>query len=109
MITKRATALIAALSLLGAVTPAAFAQNTFISTDDDYNVGEENHFEIFQYEVDIGRVTNDDGNSTGNTALELILQNANVTQSNNNEDNNNFNATQIEIDICAIVHIGIIC
>jgi spermidine/putrescine-binding protein len=103
--TKRTAALITAMALLGTVAPAAFAQNIAINTDD--NVGEENHSKIFQYEADIGRVTNDDGSSTAATALRLALQNANVTQSNNNEDNDDLNV--IPIDICALTGLAIFC
>jgi hypothetical protein len=105
MITARPAALIAAMSLLGTVAPAAFAQNIAINTDD--NVGEENHSEIFQYEADIGKVTNDDGNWTGYTALWSALQNANVTQSNNVEDNDDLNV--IPIDLCALTGLAIFC
>jgi hypothetical protein len=105
MVTSRTGALIAAMSLLGTVAPAAFAQNIAINTDD--NPGEAQHSKIYQYEADIGTVTNDDGNWTGFSALWSALQNANVTQSNNNEENGDLSV--IPIDICDLTGISIFC
>jgi hypothetical protein len=105
MITARTGALIVTMSLLWIIAPAAFAQNIAINTDD--NAGEENHVRTYQYDADIGRVTNDDGNWTGFSSLWSALENANLTQSNSNEESDNLNA--IPVDMCALTGIAIFC
>jgi hypothetical protein len=105
MITARTGALIATMSLLWTVAPAAFAQNIAINTDDD--VGEENHVKTYQYDADIGRVTNDDGNWTGFSALWSALENANLTQRNSSEESGDLNV--VPVDICDLTGIALFC
>ena len=110
MITTRTTALIAAMSLLGTVIPAAaFAQNTSVNTDDD-KVGQINEIKQFQLaknEADAGNVKGDDNIVAGNNAVALSFQDQDADASNDNDDNDDFDTTQI--DICALVVVGIIC
>ncbi len=113
MITTRTTALIAAMSLLGTVAPAAvpaFAQNTSVNTDDDF-VAQANKIEQEQKaenEAKAGNVDDGDGNIVaGNNAVALSFQNQQATATNDVDDNDDFTTTQV--DLCAIVLIGIVC
>jgi hypothetical protein len=110
MITTRTTAIIAAMSLLSTVIPAAaFAQNTSVNTDDDV-VGQVNKIKQFQLaanEADAGNVKGDDNIVAGNNAVALSFQNQDADADNSVDDNDDFDTTQI--DVCAFVVVGIIC
>jgi hypothetical protein len=111
MITTRTTALLAAMSLLGSMAPAAvFAQNTSVNTDDDA-VFQANKIKQEQYaenKAAAGNVDDGDGNIVaGNNAVALSFQNQDADADNDNNDNDDFTTTQV--DVCAVVVIGIIC
>jgi hypothetical protein len=110
MITTRTTALIAAMSLLGTVIPAAaFAQNTSVNTDDDFNL-QSNTIKQAQAaynEADAGNVKGDDNIVAGNNAVALSFQDQDADASNDVDDNDDFTTTQV--DICALVVVGIVC
>jgi hypothetical protein len=110
MITTRTTALIAAMSLLGTMAPAAFAQNTSVNTDDDL-VGQINEIKQGQYaknEAAAGNVDDGDDNIVaGNNAVALSFQNQDADASNTNDDNDDFTTTQV--DLCAFVGLAFVC
>jgi hypothetical protein len=83
MIPIRTTALIAAMSLLGTVTPAAFAVNSAAQGDVTF---QENKAEIKQKaESEATNISvSDTGNSGGNTVISGNLQTATVVQVNSN-------------------------
>ena len=109
MITTRTAALVAAMSLLGTVVPAAFAQNTSVNTDDDVvgQINEIKQFQLAKNEADAGNVKGDDNIVAGNNAVALSFQDQDADADNDNDDNDDFDTTQI--DICALVVVGIIC
>ena len=96
MISARTTALLAALSLVAvSAAPAAFAVNS--ASQGDVTV-QENKAKIKQYaESEANNVSvSGDGNSGGNTVISANVQDADVTQSN---DNPHFNAL-VQFNIC---------
>jgi hypothetical protein len=110
MITTRTAALIAAMSLLGTVAPAAFAQNTSVNQDSDW-VGQVNKIEQEQKAVNFASAGGSGGSGddviAGNNAVALSFQNQDADASNDNDDNDDFTTTQV--DVCAFVVVGIIC
>lgn len=107
---KSTAALIAAMSLLGAVAPAAFAQNTAVNQDNDY-VKQKNKIEQEQTAVNFASAGGDGGDGddviAGNNAAAVSFQDQDADASNTNSDDDTFTTTQT--DICAIVLVGIIC
>jgi hypothetical protein len=108
--TKRTAALIAAMSLLGTVVPAAFAQNTAVNQDNDY-VKQKNKIEQEQAAVNFATAggSGGDGNDViaGNNAAAVSFQDQDATADNTNSDDDTFTTNQT--DVCAIVLVGIIC
>jgi hypothetical protein len=104
MTTKRTVALIAAMSLLGTVAPAAFAQNTAVNQDNDY-VKQLNKIDQDQTAANIAAAGGDGGDGddliAGNTAAAVSSQNQSATADNTNSDDDTFTTNQT--DICAIV------
>src|SRR5919108_6645957 len=110
MITTRTAALIVAMSLLGTVVPAAFAQNTSVVQDNDY-VKQKNKIEQEQTAVNFASAGGSGGSGddviAGNNAAAVSFQNQDATATNDNSDDDTFTTTQI--DVCAIVLVAIIC
>ena len=109
MITTRTTALIAAMSLLGTVAPAAFAQNTSVNTDDDVFI-QDAEIKQKQYasnEANAGNVKGDDNIVAGNNAVAFSLQNQYADIDQDIDDNDDFTTTQE--DICVLVSIAFTC
>jgi hypothetical protein len=107
MITTRTAALIATMSLLGTVVPAAFAQNTSVNTDDDKTF-QANKIEQEQKAANFAAAGNGGkGITAGNNAVAFSLQNQDADARNTNNDNDRVTTTQV--DICAFVVVGIVC
>jgi hypothetical protein len=110
MITTRTAALIAAMSLLGTVAPAAFAQNTSVNQDNDW-VKQVNKIEQEQTAVNFAAAGGDGGKGddviAGNNAAAVSFQDQDADASNTNSDDDDFTTTQV--DVCAIVLVAIIC
>src|ERR671922_1252018 len=110
MITTRTAALIAAMSLLGTVAPAAFAQNTSVVQDNDW-VKQVNKIKQEQTAVNFASAGGSGGSGddviAGNNAAAVSFQDQDADASNTNEDNDDFTTTQV--DVCAIVLVAIIC
>ena len=109
MITTRTTALIAAMSLLGTVVPEAFAQNTSVNTDDDFTL-QANSITQAQAafnDASAGNVKGDDNIVAGNNGFALSFQDQDADADNDNDDNDDFTTTQV--DVCALVLVGIVC
>jgi hypothetical protein len=109
MITTRTTALIAAMSLLGTVAPAAFAQNTSVNTDDDYaaQIADIKQKQYASNEANAGNVKGDNNIVAGNNAVAFSLQDQYADVDQDIDDNDDFNTGQL--DVCALVNVGIIC
>jgi len=105
MITTRTAALVAAMSLLGTVAPAAFAQVGNIATDDDI-FAQSNEAEIRQSAVSVANNDND-GNQAGVNVVSANFQDADIDQDNDAEDNDD--VTQVGVDICALFNAAFIC
>ena len=105
MITTRTAALVAAMSLLGTVAPAAFAQVGNIATDDDI-FAQANEAEIRQSAVSFANNEND-GNQAGVNVVSANFQDADVDQDNDAEDNDD--VTQVGVDVCALFNAAFIC
>ena len=105
MITTRTAALIAAVSLLGTVAPAAFAQVGNTNTDNDI-FAQANHAKIAQNAFSAASNKND-GNQAGVNVVSANFQNADVHQ--RNEANDNDNVHQTGVDVCADFNIAFIC
>jgi len=111
MVTIRTTALIMAMSVVGAVAPGAFAQNTNIVIDDNL-ISQENTIEQTQVTINsavAGNVSEGQNNLVaGNSVTTLSFQNQSAIADNNVDDNDDFNTVQV--DVCAILTIvGIGC
>jgi hypothetical protein len=110
MITTRTAALVVAMSLLGTVAPAAFAQNTSVNTDDDV-VKQKNKIEQEQTAVNFAAAGGSGGDGddviAGNNAVAVSFQDQDATATNDNDDNDDFTTDQL--DVCALVLVGIIC
>jgi hypothetical protein len=109
MITTRTAALIATMSLLGTVAPAAFAQNTSVNQDNDW-VKQKNNIEQEQTAVNFAAAGGDGGDGdviAGNNAAAVSFQDQDATATNTNSDDDTFDTEQI--DVCAIVLVAIIC
>ena len=108
--TKRTAALIAAMSLLGTVAPAAFAQNTSVVQDNDV-VKQKNKIEQEQTAVNFAAAGGDGGSGddviAGNNAAAVSFQDQDATATNDNRDDDDFTTTQV--DVCAIVLVAFIC
>jgi hypothetical protein len=96
MITTRTAALIAAMSLLGTVAPAAFAQVGNINEDDDI-FAQANEAKIKQEAVSVANNDND-GNQAGVNVVSANFQFADVDQDNDADDNDD--VTQVGVDLC---------
>ena len=105
MITTRTAALIAAMSLLGTVAPAAFAQVGNIATDDDI-FAQANEAKIKQEAFSAAGNSNT-GNQAGVNVVSANFQDADVDQDNDAEDNDD--VEQIGVDICAGFGFAFIC
>ena len=105
MITTRTAALIAAMSLLGTVAPAAFAQVGNVNSDDDI-FAQTNEAKIKQ-DAASAAINHNDGNQAGVNVVSANFQDANVDQENNAEDNDD--VTQVGVDVCADFDIAFIC
>ena len=107
---KRTTALIATIALLGTVAPAAFAQNTSVNQDND-EVKQKNYIDQYQASFNEAAAGGDGGSGddviAGNNAAAVSFQNQEATASNTNSDEDTFDTTQV--DICLAVVVGIIC
>src|SRR5919108_6352120 len=110
MITTRTAALIAAMSLLGTVAPAAFAQNTSVNQDNDWTK-QVNKIEQEQTAVNFAAAGGDGGDGddviAGNNAAAVSFQDQDADASNTNTDDDTFTTTQV--DVCAIVLVAFIC
>ena len=109
MITTRTTALIAAMSLLGTVAPAAFAQNTSVNTDDDVFI-QDAEIKQKQYasnEANAGNVKGDDNIVAGNNAVAFSTQDQDADIDQDIDDNDDFTVDQV--DVCAVVDIALLC
>ena len=102
---KRTAALIAAMSLLGTVAPAAFAQVGNINEDDDI-FAQANHAKVKQDAFSAASNKND-GNQAGVNVVSANFQNADVDQSNDADDNDD--VTQVGVDFCAGFDLAFIC
>ena len=105
MITTRTAALVAAMSLLGTVAPAAFAQVGNINEDDDI-FAQSNEAKIKQNAFSIAKNDND-GNQAGVNVVSANFQFADVDQDNDADDNDDVD--QIGVDVCALFIIAGIC
>ena len=105
MITTRTAALIAAMSLLGTVAPAAFAQVGNVNTDDDI-FAQANQAEIHQKAASFANNEND-GNQAGVNVASANVQDADVDQSNDADDNDDI--TQVGVDVCADFGAAFLC
>ena len=105
MITTRTAALIAAMSLLGTVAPAAFAQVGNINEDDDI-FAQANEASIRQSAVSFASNDND-GNQAGVNVVSANIQDADVDQRNDADDNDD--VTQVGVDVCADFDLAFIC
>jgi hypothetical protein len=108
--TKRTAALIVAMSLLGTVAPAAFAQNTSVVQDNDV-VKQKNKIEQEQTAVNFAAAGGDGGDGddviAGNNAAAVSFQDQDARATNDNRDDDTFTTTQV--DVCTIVLIAVIC
>ena len=105
MITTRTAALVAAMSLLGTVAPAAFAQVGNIATDDDI-FAQANDAKIKQEAFSVAHNENS-GNQAGVNVVSANFQDADIDQDNDAEDNDD--VTQVGVDICALFNAAFIC
>ena len=105
MITTRTAALIAAMSLLGTVAPAAFAQVGNINTDDDI-VGQTNVAKISQW-ASRAVVNKNRGNQAGVNVISANIQLADIDQKNSVDDNDD--VKQGGIDFCAKFGFAFLC
>ena len=108
--TKRTAALIVAMSLLGTVAPAAFAQNTSVVQDNDV-VKQKNKIEQEQTAVNFASAGGSGGDGddviAGNNAAAVSFQDQDATATNDNRDDDTFTTNQT--DICVVVLVGVIC
>ena len=105
MITTRTAALVAAMSLLGSVAPAAFAQVGNIATDDDI-FAQSNEAKIKQNAFSAASNDND-GNQAGVNVVSANFQDADIDQDNDADDNDD--VTQVGVDVCALFNAAFIC
>src|SRR5262245_19390361 len=105
MITTRTAALIAAMSLLGTVAPAAFAQVGNINEDDDI-FAQANEAKIKQDAFSVAHNSNS-GNQAGVNVVSANFQDADIDQDNDADDNDD--VTQVGVDICALFGAAFIC
>ena len=105
MITTRTAALIAAMSLLGTVAPAAFAQVGNINEDDDI-FAQANDAKISQKAFSVANNEND-GNQAGVNVVSANFQDADIDQDNDADDNDD--VEQFGFDICADFIIAVEC
>jgi hypothetical protein len=105
MITTRTAALIAAMSLLGTVAPAAFAQVGNINEDDDI-FAQANKAAIGQGAFSAAANSNT-GNQAGANVVSFNDQDADIDQDNDADDNDD--VEQFGFDICADFIIAVEC
>ncbi|HEY1247590.1 MAG TPA: hypothetical protein VGE97_01260 [Nitrososphaera sp.] len=105
MITTRTAALIAAMSLLGTVAPAAFAQVGNIGTDDDI-FSQVNQAAIGQSAAS-GAFNSNSGNQAGVNVVSANFQDADIDQDNDADDNDD--NLQVGVDACAFFGAAFIC
>ena len=105
MITTRTAALIAAMSLLGTVAPAAFAQVGNINEDDDV-FAQANEAAIGQGAFSAAANSNT-GNQAGANVVSFNDQDADIDQDNDADDNDD--VEQFGFDICADFIIAVEC
>ena len=105
MITTRTAALVAAMSLLGTVAPAAFAQVGNINEDDDIFAQSNAAFEA-QGAFSAASNSNT-GNQAGDNVVSANFQDADIDQDNDADDNDD--VEQIGVDICAGFGFAFIC
>src|ERR671923_2500482 len=108
--TKRTAALVAAITLLGTVAPAAFAQNTSVNQDDDLTK-QANKILQGQGSFNLANAGGSGGDGddviAGNNAAAVSFQDQDADASNDNTDDDTFTTTQA--DICALVGLAINC
>jgi hypothetical protein len=97
------------MSLLGTVAPAAFAQNTSVNTDDDFTFqsGAIGQGQLAANSANAGNAAGSGNIVAGNNAFGLSFQNQDADIDQDVDDNDDFNTAQV--DICAIVLVGIVC
>src|SRR5215813_9866049 len=105
MITTRTAALIAAMSLLGTVAPAAFAQVGNINEDDDI-FAQTNQAAIGQSAAS-GAFNSNTGNQAGDNVVSFNNQDADIDQDNEADDNDD--VEQVGVDVCALFGAAFIC
>ena len=105
MITTRTAALIAAMSLLGTVAPAAFAQVGNINEDDDI-FAQANEAKISQHAFSVANNENS-GNQDGVNVVSANIQDADIDQDNDADDNDD--VEQVGVDVCAGFIAAFIC
>jgi hypothetical protein len=103
--TTRTAALIAAMSLLGTVAPAAFAQVGNINEDDDIFAQSNAAFEAQGAFSAAGN--SNSGNQAGVNVVSANFQDADIDQDNDAEDNDD--VTQVGVDVCALFNAAFIC
>jgi hypothetical protein len=108
--TKRTAALVAAITLLGTVAPAAFAQNTSVNQDDDLTK-QANKILQGQGSFNLANAGGSGGDGddviAGNNAAAVSFQDQDADATNDNTDDDTFTTTQV--DVCAIVLVAFIC
>ena len=105
MFTTRTAALIAAMSMLGTVAPAAFAQVGNVGTDDDI-FAQANDAATGQGAASIA-VNRNEGNQAGVNVVSGNFQFAGIDQDNFVDDDDV--ASQVAVDICAHFEEAFIC
>ena len=99
------SSLVGAMSLLGTVAPAAFAQVGNINTDDDI-FAQANEAKIKQEAFSVANNENS-GNQAGVNVVSANFQDADIDQENEAEDNDD--VTQVGVDVCALFNAAFIC
>jgi hypothetical protein len=95
---RRAAALIAAMSLLGTVAPAAFAQVGDINEDDDIFSQSNAAFEARGAFSAAG--TGNSGNQVGVKVISANVRDTDIDQHNNANDMDGIE--QVGVDVCAL-------
>ena len=103
--TRTAATLIAAMSLLGTVAPAAFAQVGNIDEDDD--VFAQSNEAKTRHDVGSAAFNSNSGNQAGVNVVSANFQETDVDQENNADDNDD--VEQVGVDVCALFGAAFIC
>jgi hypothetical protein len=114
--TKIATTLVVAFGLLGISAAGVFAyplsaeaQNTSVNTDDDITLQENKIKQVQEAKnsANAGNVKGDGNIVAGNNAVAVSFQDQEAFAANINIDDDVFETLQV--DICAVVDVAIIC